>query len=186
MMLHNVRGLDAGDVSENIVYGAALSELTDAAHAGLRRGWLFFFFQAEDGIRDHCVTEVQTCALPIFLHVSPFNSTIVEANVPPVSPVSSTSGTRNPSCFITCSAFAHDGNPEMLALVPVSGPSNSSIKRRTTVLFGQRTAMRPVPAVTLSGMRVAAFTTSVNPPGQNTCASRKNLRGASIPLLLAQ
>src|SRR5215204_4802279 len=25
----------------------------------------FFFFQAEDGIRFHCVTGVQTCALPI-------------------------------------------------------------------------------------------------------------------------
>src|SRR5476649_1663740 len=25
----------------------------------------FCFFQAEDGIRDHCVTGVQTCALPI-------------------------------------------------------------------------------------------------------------------------
>ena len=28
-------------------------------------GFYFFFFQAEDGIRDHCVTGVQTCALPI-------------------------------------------------------------------------------------------------------------------------
>ena len=27
----------------------------------------FFFFQAEDGIRDIGVTGVQTCALPIFL-----------------------------------------------------------------------------------------------------------------------
>src|SRR5215204_7403663 len=27
--------------------------------------WSSFFFQAEDGIRDHCVTGVQTCALPI-------------------------------------------------------------------------------------------------------------------------
>src|SRR5438034_3956869 len=27
---------------------------------------IFFFFQAEDGIRYHCVTGVQTCALPIF------------------------------------------------------------------------------------------------------------------------
>src|SRR5438034_5010992 len=27
----------------------------------------FFFFQAEDGIRDHCVTGVQTCALPILV-----------------------------------------------------------------------------------------------------------------------
>src|SRR5260221_5901348 len=26
---------------------------------------LYFFVQAEDGIRDHCVTGVQTCALPI-------------------------------------------------------------------------------------------------------------------------
>src|SRR5256886_13552558 len=29
--------------------------------------WLFFFFQAEDGIRDLTVTGVQTCALPISL-----------------------------------------------------------------------------------------------------------------------
>src|SRR5689334_23734453 len=34
----------------------------DAALAVL----LFFFFQAEDGIRDGTVTGVQTCALPIF------------------------------------------------------------------------------------------------------------------------
>src|SRR2546427_4790801 len=30
--------------------------------------WLFFFFQAEDGIRDLTVTGVQTCALPISIH----------------------------------------------------------------------------------------------------------------------
>src|SRR5215211_3326507 len=30
-------------------------------------GVCVFFFQAEDGIRDHCVTGVQTCALPICL-----------------------------------------------------------------------------------------------------------------------
>src|SRR5260221_8577480 len=32
-----------------------------------RSVFCFFFFQAEDGIRDHCVTGVQTCALPISL-----------------------------------------------------------------------------------------------------------------------
>src|SRR5687767_2883123 len=32
----------------------------------LFRFFLFFFFQAEDGIRDKLVTGVQTCALPIF------------------------------------------------------------------------------------------------------------------------
>src|SRR5438034_8650540 len=31
-----------------------------------------FFFQAEDGIRLHCVTGVQTCALPIFKHAENF------------------------------------------------------------------------------------------------------------------
>src|SRR5438034_2458338 len=30
-----------------------------------------FFFQAEDGIRDHCVTGVQTCALPIYRRAAP-------------------------------------------------------------------------------------------------------------------
>src|SRR5207244_10569155 len=32
---------------------------------------VFFFFQAEDGIRDDLVTGVQTCALPIFLDFRP-------------------------------------------------------------------------------------------------------------------
>src|SRR5207302_5069563 len=31
--------------------------------------WGFFFFQAEDGIRDFHVTGVQTCALPICLRL---------------------------------------------------------------------------------------------------------------------
>src|SRR5438034_976034 len=31
---------------------------------------MFFFFQAEDGIRDHCVTGVQTCALPILTYLA--------------------------------------------------------------------------------------------------------------------
>src|SRR5260370_15344083 len=32
---------------------------------------VFFFFQAEDGIRDSSVTGVQTCALPISLQLFP-------------------------------------------------------------------------------------------------------------------
>src|SRR5262249_57888781 len=36
-------------------------------HMTTRTEWCsFFFFQAEDGIRDWSVTGVQTCALPIF------------------------------------------------------------------------------------------------------------------------
>src|SRR5256884_3771128 len=115
-------------------------------------------------------------SLPI-LHASPFNSTIVDGSVAPVSPASNTSGTREPSCFITCAALAHEENPEMFALVPVTGPSNSSIRHRTTSLRGQRKATRPVPAVTFNGILCAAFTTSVSAPGQNLCASRMKLPG---------
>src|SRR5260221_5860203 len=40
--------------------------------------FFFFFFQAEDGIRDHCVTGVQTCALPIFHGGTVLKEPIVE------------------------------------------------------------------------------------------------------------
>src|SRR2546421_1566910 len=39
----------------------------------------FFFFQAEDGIRDLIVTGVQTCALPILLHKPGVTAPIVGA-----------------------------------------------------------------------------------------------------------
>src|SRR5205823_11796042 len=35
----------------------------------------FFFFQAEDGIRDKLVTGVQTCALPISIEIRPIAGT---------------------------------------------------------------------------------------------------------------
>src|SRR5258708_26706940 len=38
----------------------------------------FFFFQAEDGIRDDLVTGVQTCALPICSSASIYNSVFPE------------------------------------------------------------------------------------------------------------
>src|SRR5215211_8930740 len=37
---------------------------------------VLFFFQAEDGIRDHCVTGVQTCALPIYRFREPSASSL--------------------------------------------------------------------------------------------------------------
>src|SRR6266404_2768387 len=39
--------------------------------------FVFFFFQAEDGIRDKLVTGVQTCALPISLPFSSINTCTV-------------------------------------------------------------------------------------------------------------
>src|SRR2546425_10303546 len=47
---------------------------------------MFFFFQAEDGIRDKLVTGVQTCALPIYFQVSQaelFEPAAAAENAPP-------------------------------------------------------------------------------------------------------
>src|SRR5256886_5075846 len=43
-----------------------VGEQMPALYMRLVRALIFFFFQAEDGIRDLTVTGVQTCALPIF------------------------------------------------------------------------------------------------------------------------
>src|SRR2546429_4673310 len=53
---------------------------------GLRDN-LFFFFQAEDGIRDVAVTGVQTCALPILAPVAPVTPVAPVIPVGPVGPV---------------------------------------------------------------------------------------------------
>src|SRR2546430_17130681 len=41
----------------------------------------FFFFQAEDGIRDLTVTGVQTCALPIFLPLDAVEVSVSQARI---------------------------------------------------------------------------------------------------------
>src|SRR5438034_9909609 len=60
----------------------------------------FFFFQAEDGIRDHCVTGVQTCALPISLDV-----VVSEVSCSP--PATSTSSARATSAVHSSSQYGH-------------------------------------------------------------------------------
>src|SRR5579875_1566018 len=54
----------AGQASGAVPGLATLLENT--GHGACRGSVTFFFFQAEDGIRGHCVTGVQTCALPIY------------------------------------------------------------------------------------------------------------------------
>src|SRR6266403_2187503 len=46
---------------------------------------IFFFFQAEDGIRDLYVTGVQTCALPIYVHSNPVSPVETKEVIRPLS-----------------------------------------------------------------------------------------------------
>src|SRR5215211_7437608 len=56
-----------------------------------------FFFQAEDGIRDHCVTGVQTCALPILPSSAPISRSRFELEefCAPTTRITSTSLDRS-------------------------------------------------------------------------------------------
>src|SRR2546430_12724952 len=56
--------------------------------------FIFFFFQAEDGIRDLTVTGVQTCALPIYLSFASRRPVGVAANPPPAVSLYRTSISR--------------------------------------------------------------------------------------------
>ena len=47
---------------------------------------VFFFFQAEDGIRDWSVTGVQTCALPIYLTLRAQNELNLSSESDPLYP----------------------------------------------------------------------------------------------------
>src|SRR5437867_13262689 len=47
--------------------------------------FFFFFFQAEDGIRDRTVTGVQTCALPILSYASSRAHMLGYGNINPLS-----------------------------------------------------------------------------------------------------
>src|SRR2546425_11060386 len=65
---------------------------------------MFFFFQAEDGIRDKLVTGVQTCALPRFRRsisaAAGSGERAADASVNRVSAIGATLVKRHASCFI--------------------------------------------------------------------------------------
>src|SRR5688572_31935675 len=67
--------------------------------------FIFFFFQAEDGIRDLTVTGVQTCALPIFTVQITFNPEgVAKVAVAERGETSHSSFVDHPSSIILCRA----------------------------------------------------------------------------------
>src|SRR5437868_12546397 len=90
--------------------------------------WLsvfFFFFQAEDGIRDRNVTGVQTCALPIY-----FSRQLLRASIPlawnsQAAPISFSAC----SCFINEIGWGQSGRLDILQDI-----NQTQQVRRTTKL----------------------------------------------------
>src|SRR6266498_6065076 len=79
--------------------------------------FLFFFFQAEDGIRDADVTGVQTCALPI----SPWVNAVT-----PLTNAFSSLGVKSPAFGV----WGAPGAPESVAAsTPWSGEKRRAFRR---------------------------------------------------------
>src|SRR3989441_3488708 len=97
--------------------------------------YVFFFFQAEDGIRDKLVTGVQTCALPIYITVpattysgsgAPGRSftTTRESVTPPVIGTCSRRGLPGAKTFWRrCTASCRSESGEWFRYTTVSSPS---------------------------------------------------------------
>src|SRR2546430_9048795 len=68
----------------------------------------FFFFQAEDGIRDLTVTGVQTCALPIFGEMAPLDSptSIISTAIFGITPLEASAACRDSPSRTICVASA--------------------------------------------------------------------------------
>src|SRR5205809_2921678 len=64
-------------------------------------GVCFFFFQAEDGIRDVAVTGVQTCALPIFERALPLAEEPTEIRATALSVAASEAAMRGDEVRVT-------------------------------------------------------------------------------------
>src|SRR2546426_11298529 len=114
--------------------------------------FFFFFFQAEDGIRDYKVTGVQTCALPIWSrsprlnHVSAPRSPIAsrQRNVSPARPQPRAASSRPASAYITVSRSGETWRPQISASSPVL-PITVSELRGTAAARPRRSFAAPVP-----------------------------------------
>src|SRR5260221_8921294 len=77
--------------------------------------FFFFFFQAEDGIRDHCVTGVQTCALPILAQEFSIPDYAIQkildtSGVPSMAPPPKPSGDNSPTTNVVGAPAAPGGS----------------------------------------------------------------------------
>src|SRR5882762_10602144 len=101
----------------------------------------FFFFQAEDGIRDSSVTGVQTCALPIFTP----DSQNTGAPRPPVARRQPVETVTHGDCLIDNYAWLRDkNNPEVIAYLNAENAYTDAALRDTEPLQEKRSEERRV------------------------------------------
>src|SRR5256885_11764506 len=109
---------------------------------------LFFFFQAEDGIRDYKVTGVQTCALPIcrtrgIAVVESFGSFVAEVAEVSVSRSSGKVRVHRVVCAVDCGRHV---NPDTVA-AQMEGAIvyglRAALKGQVTINKGRRSGEAP-------------------------------------------
>src|SRR5712664_14846 len=98
----------------------------------MRCSVLFFFFQAEDGIRDLIVTGVQTCALPISNDIGMHESTVSRATAGKY--VHTPQGTFELKYFFTSSLRGGQG----------SEVSAESVKEKIREIIAKEDAKKPL------------------------------------------
>src|SRR5256886_8566796 len=119
-------------------------------------GVLFFFFQAEDGIRDLTVTGVQTCALPIWYVTAPTDRVKLVSSLPSArssARYSKRSRVLRATSFASSEPSSHGYS--CLSMKLHVGPG-------TTIVRPSRTAAARL--VTFS--RISAFASSTAPPSR--------------------
>src|SRR5687768_6702850 len=92
----------------------------------------FFFFQAEDGIRDVAVTGVQTCALPIYQHSVYIDRVRLQSDQGSVSPsavqdfeVQISATTSDAASFVTVLNASYINNGQLQEFVLPGGPARA-------------------------------------------------------------
>src|SRR5260370_26671954 len=119
----------------------------------------FFFFQAEDGIRDSSVTGVQTCALPISLEVKVNGEASCNLDFQPaVSVRAKVLGAEFNGRPVAFLAQSNGIDQHVIIRITVAGGSNS-LRIRTRDDFGlSYSATLPAIGATSEGLRIVSET----------------------------
>src|SRR5215211_3902951 len=130
-----------------------------------------FFFQAEDGIRDHCVTGVQTCALPI-------SSTAARRSRNPVTIRSAAHVGRNvaSTAEIAANRKPRKKRPKTAAPTPMPIPT----PRTATFFFSSSPASSSSSFAIVLACSATVFAATPTPPLPSALASSSRCSEAGV------